>query len=60
MHDPSTRSIGTLIDRLLPDLTPEARERLAGIARDERPIAGGFLMREGRPTLLDLKVEDLP
>jgi CRP/FNR family transcriptional regulator, cyclic AMP receptor protein len=58
MSDSSTGSIGSLVGRALPDLAPDARLTLASIARDERPTAGTYLMREERPTLdLGLIVE---
>ena len=40
-----------LVVRLLPDLPASAAQTLGSIARDERPVAGTYLMREGRPTL---------
>jgi len=58
MVEPSTGSIDALIGGALPDLMPDARLTLASIARDDRPAAGTYLMREGRPTLdLGLIVE---
>ena len=58
MSDSSTGSIGSLVGRALPDLASDARLTLASIARDERPTAGTYLMREERPTLdLGLIVE---
>ena len=58
MVEPSTGSIDALIGGALPDLMPDARLTLASIARDDRPAAGSYLMREGRPTLdLGLIVE---
>jgi CRP-like cAMP-binding protein len=46
--DPSTVD---LVDRMLPGLAPASRQAVAAIARVERPTAGTYLMREGRPTL---------
>ena len=37
--------------RLLPGLAASSLRELGEIARDERPAAGTYLMREGRPTL---------
>lgn len=40
-----------LVGRMLPDLPVTSRRTLAAIGRDERPRAGTYVMREGRPTL---------
>jgi hypothetical protein len=50
MTDRSDPTIDDLVDRMLPGLSPASRRRLAAIGRDERPVAGVHLMREGRPT----------
>jgi CRP-like cAMP-binding protein len=50
MPDHSSDERSALLARLLPDLAPRSRQALARIARDERPPAGTYLMREGRPT----------
>ena len=47
MVDPSTGSIDALIGGALLDLAHDARLTLASIARDDRPAAGTYLMREG-------------
>jgi CRP-like cAMP-binding protein len=39
-----------LVGRMLPDLPATSRRTLAAIGHDERPSAGAYLMREGRPT----------
>jgi CRP-like cAMP-binding protein len=39
-----------LVGRMLPDLPPTSCRALAVIGHDERPSAGAYLMREGRPT----------
>jgi CRP-like cAMP-binding protein len=39
-----------LVGRMLPGLPATSRRTLAGFARDQRPAAGTFLMRDGRPT----------
>lgn len=44
-------AIVDLVGRMLPGLPATSRHTLAAIGRDERPPAGTYLMREGRPTL---------
>lgn len=44
-------AIVDLVARMLPDLTATSRATLALVGRDQRPPAGAYLMREGRPTL---------
>ena len=39
-----------LVGRMFPDLPPTSCRTLAVIGHDERPSAGVYLMREGRPT----------
>ena len=39
-----------LVGGMLPGLPIASLRRLAAIARDVRPVAGAYLMREGRPT----------
>jgi CRP-like cAMP-binding protein len=51
MTSPADPVVVDLFDRLVPGLPAAARQTLAGIARVERPPAGTYLMREGRPTL---------
>jgi len=43
-------TVADLVDRLLPGLPASSRRTLASIGHDERPAAGTFLMRDGRPT----------
>ncbi|HSL77611.1 MAG TPA: cyclic nucleotide-binding domain-containing protein [Candidatus Limnocylindrales bacterium] len=40
-----------LVGRMLPHLPATSRRTLAAIGHDERPSAGVYLMRQGRPTL---------
>jgi CRP-like cAMP-binding protein len=40
-----------LVGQMLPGLPATSRQTLAAIGREERPRAGTYLMREGRPTL---------
>lgn len=44
-------AIVDLVDQMLPGLPATSRQTLAAIGRDERPHAGTYLMRDGRPTL---------
>lgn len=43
-------TLSELVGRLLPGLPASSRRTLASFGRDERPVPGTFLMREGRPT----------
>ena len=49
--DPApAETIAAIVARIFPELPARSRDTLAAAARDERPAAGTFLMREGRPT----------
>lgn len=47
----SDPAIEALVGQVLPDLPATSRRTLAVIGHDERPSAGAYLMRDGRPTL---------
>lgn len=44
-------AIVDLVGRIVPALPATSRQTLAAIGREERPRAGTYLMRDGRPTL---------
>jgi CRP-like cAMP-binding protein len=50
MHPASAEPIATIVARIFPELPPSSRDVLTVAAHDERPVAGTFLMREGRQT----------
>jgi CRP-like cAMP-binding protein len=50
MDATSAGSIVSVIAQAFPELPVRSRETLAAIASDDRPAAGTYLMREGRPT----------
>lgn len=50
MHPTSAQPIATIVARIFPELPPRSRDGLVAAAHDERPLAGTFLMREGRQT----------